>query len=277
MAFDGITIANIAQELNQTIVGGKINKIAQPENDELMITIKNNRTVYRLLLSASASLPLIYLTDNNKPGPMTAPNFCMLLRKHIGSARILSVTQPGLERILIFELEHLNELGDICRKKLIVEIMGKHSNLIFCQEDNTILDSIKHISNQVSSVREVLPGRTYIAPPGKGKISLNDLSVEWMENTLLVKPVSVQKAVYGSISGISPVLANEICYRADIDGDSAVASLTPVQQSSLYGELVRLKNQIETHAFFPNIILFLYYRNTHHPYLLLHIHTRIFL
>ena len=105
MAFDGITIANIAQELNQTIVGGKINKIAQPENDELMITIKNNRTVYRLLLSASASLPLIYLTDNNKPGPMTAPNFCMLLRKHIGSARILSVTQPGLERILIFELE----------------------------------------------------------------------------------------------------------------------------------------------------------------------------
>ena len=75
MAFDGITIANIAQELNQTIVGGKINKIAQPENDELMITIKNNRTVYRLLLSASASLPLIYLTDNNKPGPMTAPNF----------------------------------------------------------------------------------------------------------------------------------------------------------------------------------------------------------
>ena len=81
MAFDGITIANIAQELNQTIVGGKINKIAQPENDELMITIKNNRTVYRLLLSASASLPLIYLTDNNKPGPMTAPNFCMLLRQ----------------------------------------------------------------------------------------------------------------------------------------------------------------------------------------------------
>ena len=98
MAFDGITIANIAQELNQTIVGGKINKIAQPENDELMITIKNNRTVYRLLLSASASLPLIYLTDNNKPGPMTAPNFCMLLRKHIGSARILSVTQPRPEQ-----------------------------------------------------------------------------------------------------------------------------------------------------------------------------------
>ena len=99
---------------------------------------------------------------------MTAPNFCMLLRKHIGSARILSVTQPGLERILIFELEHLNELGDICRKKLIVEIMGKHSNLIFCQEDNTILDSIKHISANMSSVREVLPGRTWFIPQYAG-------------------------------------------------------------------------------------------------------------
>ena len=89
---------------------------------------------------------------------MTAPNFCMLLRKHIGSARILSVTQPGLERILIFELEHLNELGDICRKKLIVEIMGKHSNIIFCDLNGRIIDSIKHVSAQMSSVREVLPG-----------------------------------------------------------------------------------------------------------------------
>lgn len=133
-----------------------------------------------------------------------------------------------MERIVEITIEHLNELGDTCRKKMVIEIMGKHSNIIFIDEKNMIIDSIKHISNQVSSVREVLPGRTYIAPPGKGKISLNDLSVEWMENTLLVKPVSVQKAVYGSISGISPVLANEICYRADIDGDSAVASLTPV-------------------------------------------------
>ena len=121
-----------------------------------------------------------------------------------------------MERIVEITIEHLNELGDTCRKKMVIEIMGKHSNIIFIDEKNMIIDSIKHISNQVSSVREVLPGRTYIAPPGKGKISLNDLSVEWMENTLLVKPVSVQKAVYGSISGISPVLANEICYRATL-------------------------------------------------------------
>ena len=134
MAFDGITIANIVTELNQTITGGKINKIAQPENDELIITIKNQRKQYRLFLSASASLPLIYLTETNKPSPLTAPNFCMLLRKHIGSGKIIAIEQPGMERIIRFTIEHLNELGDLCTKYLIVEIMGKHSNIIFCNE-----------------------------------------------------------------------------------------------------------------------------------------------
>ena len=217
MAFDGITIANIVSELNHTIVGGKINKIAQPEADELMITVKNNRTQYRLFLSASASLPLIYLTGENKQGTLTAPNFCMLLRKHIGSARILSVTQPGLERILIFELEHLNELGDICRKKLIVEIMGKHSNIIFCQEDDTIIDSIKHVSAQMSSVREVLPGREYFIPDTMHKADPLTVDADTFTGLLKEKPMPVSKAVYTSFTGISPVTAEEICHLAGVD------------------------------------------------------------
>ena len=150
MAFDGITIANIVKELNNTIVGGKINKIAQPEADELLLTIKNNRTQYRLLISASASLPLIYFTEKNKPSPLTAPNFCMLLRKHIGSGKITAVTQPGLERVIELKIEHLNELGDLCHKTLVVEIMGKHSNIIFLNEERMILDSIKHVSLNMS-------------------------------------------------------------------------------------------------------------------------------
>ena len=100
MAFDGSTIANIVSELEKNLSGGRIYKIAQPENDELLLTIKNNGAQYRLLLSADASLPLVYLTQTNKPGPMTAPGFCMLLRKHLQNARILSITQPGLERII---------------------------------------------------------------------------------------------------------------------------------------------------------------------------------
>ena len=162
MAFDGITIANIVKDLQDNLIDGRLSKIAQPEPDELLCTIKGKNGQQRLCLSASASLPLIYLTRDNKPSPMTAPNFCMLLRKHVANGRITSITQPDMERILVFEIEHLDDLGDLRHKKLIIELMGKHSNIIFCDENDMILDSIKHISAQVSSVREVLPGRTIL-------------------------------------------------------------------------------------------------------------------
>lgn len=254
MAFDGTVIANIVYDMNRLLTGGRIYKIYQPETDELLLVIKNQKETHRLLLSASASLPLVYFTSENKQNPMTAPNFCMLLRKHISNGRIVEVSQPGMERIIEIRIEHLNELGDLCAKKLVIEIMGKHSNIIFLDDTGMIIDSIKHISNQVSSVREVLPGRTYMAPPSKGKISLYDMTPAWMEGTLLTKSNSVQKAIYGSISGISPLMANEICYRASIDGDAAVASLSDTEQATLYGELVRLKSQLQNHEFAPCII-----------------------
>mgnify|MGYP002578303481 FL=1 len=254
MAFDGITIANIVSELNHTIVGGKINKIAQPEADELMITVKNNRTQYRLFLSASASLPLIYLTGENKQGPLTAPNFCMLLRKHIGSARILSVTQPGLERILIFELEHLNELGDICRKKLIVEIMGKHSNIIFCQEDDTIIDSIKHISANMSSVREVLPGRTWFIPHTQDKLDPLSMSREAFKETVFAKPLPVFKAVYTSLTGFSPLIAEELCVRSGIDPKRQAQELEKTEKETLWQTTDDLVDRIRRQDFSPVIV-----------------------
>lgn len=154
MAFDGITISSIVNELNDTINGGRLYKISQPEADEIMLTIKTQSGQYRLVLSANASLPLAYLTDDNKPSPATAPNFCMLLRKHLNNGRIISITQPKFERVIDIEAEHLNELGDLCRKHIIAEFMGKHSNIILCDDNNTILDSIKHISAQTSSVRK---------------------------------------------------------------------------------------------------------------------------
>ena len=121
MAFDGIVIANLVKEFQDKLIEGRIYKIAQTEEDELLLTIKTGREQYRLLMSASASLPLLYFTEKNKPSPMTAPNFCMLLRKHIQNGRITAIYQPGLERIVHFEIEHLNELGDLCKKTLIIE------------------------------------------------------------------------------------------------------------------------------------------------------------
>ena len=154
MAFDGITVAAVVKQLHDTLIGGRIYKIAQPESDELLITIKTaDGGQERLLASADASLPLLYLTEANKQAPMTAPGFCMLLRKHLQNGRITDITQPGLERIVHLHIEHLNEMGDLCRKKLIIEIMGKHSNIIFTDEKDLIIDSIKHISGMVSSVR----------------------------------------------------------------------------------------------------------------------------
>ena len=170
MAFDGVTIACVISELKKELIGGRLYKIAQPENDELLLTIKQPTGQKRLLLSASASLPLIYLTESNKPSPMTAPNFCMLLRKHLQNGRIVNISQPGLERIVHIDIEHLDEMGDLRHKTLVMELMGKHSNLIFCNDDNTIIDSIKRVSAAVSSVREVLPGKPYFIAHTQDKL-----------------------------------------------------------------------------------------------------------
>ena len=254
MAFDGITIANIVSELNHTITGGKINKIAQPENDELIITVKNNKQQYRLFLSASASLPLIYLTENNKPSPLTAPNFCMLLRKHIGSGRILSITQPGLERIIRFQIEHLNELGDLCIKYLIVEIMGKHSNIIFTNEENQIIDSIKHVSAHISSVREVLPGRPYFIPVTQEKLNPFELTEEILCDQVFSKPAVAFKALYTSVTGISPLIAEEVCHRAGIDGGIPTDGLSKLEKIHLAHTFLRVIEDIRSESFEPNIV-----------------------
>ena len=193
MAFDGITIAAMVKELHLNLDGGRFNKIAQPEADELLITGKGANGQCRLLLSASASLPLIYFTSKNKPSPMTAPNFCMLLRKHIGSARVSDIRQPGMERVVMFELEHLNELGDPCKKVLIMELMGKHSNIIFCDDKGMILDSIKHVSSHMSSVREVLPGREYFIPKTQDKLDPLTVSEEEFCDVVCRKPCNISR------------------------------------------------------------------------------------
>ncbi|MDO5135081.1 MAG: NFACT RNA binding domain-containing protein [Eubacteriales bacterium] len=254
MAFDGITIAAMVQELKAELEGGRINKIAQPEKDELLITAKGKSGQKRLLLSASASLPLLYFTQKNKVSPLTAPNFCMLLRKHVGSARITAIRQPGMERVVEFELEHLNELGDVCHKVLILELMGKHSNLIFCDHNGMILDSIKHVSGNMSSVREVLPGRTYFIPKTQEKLEPAAVTEELFRTVLCQKPTTIAKALYTTITGLSPVMAQEICCRASIDGGGAAQSLGEKEQLHLYHTFRRTMEQVQEGDFVPTIV-----------------------
>lgn len=254
MAFDGIVIANLTRDMKNALEGGKVAKIAQPEKDELLFTIKNQKETYRLLVSASASLPLIYFTDANKPSPLTAPNFCMLLRKHIGNARIVSVSQPGLERVIQMEFEHLDELGDLCRKKLMIEMMGKHSNVIFCREDGIILDSIKHVSAQVSSVREVLPGREYFIPQTLEKENPLTVTEKRFTEILHACPAPVQKALYQKFTGISPVIGTELIHLASLNEEVPANELSELELIHLYHTFSLMMEDVKNGNFYPNII-----------------------
>ena len=253
MAFDGIVVANLAHELKESLVNGRIAKIAQPETDELLLTIKTQEGQRRLSISADASLPLIYLTGTNKPSPMTAPNFCMLLRKHIGGGRIVDIWQPGLERILHFTIEHLDEMGDLCRKDLVVEIMGKHSNIIFCTEDGKIIDSIKHVSAQMSSVREVLPGRDYFIPDTMNKLDPLTVTAEEVATHLTEKPMPLAKAIYTSFTGISPVTAEEICSLAGVDSSIPAKDYSEDILLHIYTQFTIYLSAVKEHNFSPAI------------------------
>lgn len=255
MAFDGIVVAAMVKELNDSIINGRISKIAQPEPDELILTIKGeSRSQYRLLMSASASLPLIYFTGTNKPAPLTAPNFCMLLRKHIGGGKITKIWQPGLERIIHFEIEHLNEMGDLCHKILTIELMGKHSNIIFCNEENKIIDSIKHISSQVSSVREVLPGRTYFIPETMSKKDPLSVTTEEFIQAVSQKPMPLAKAVYTSFTGISPLIAEELCHLSSLESARSANSFDDNEYLHLARRFALMMESVKEGNFKPNII-----------------------
>ena len=253
MAFDGITVAAVVKELQETITDSRIARISQPETDELLLTLKTKEGQRRLYISASASLPLIYLTDTNKPGPMTAPNFCMLLRKHIGNGRILGITQPGLERIIRLEIEHRDELGDLCRKFLIIEIMGKHSNIIFCDEEYRIIDSIKHVPAGMSSVREVLPGRTWFIPDTMHKLDPLTVTEDQFFQALSEKPALLGKAIYTSFTGISPVIAEEICWQSGIDSGITATDLSSDARTHLYRQFQYYMEDVKSGTFSPAI------------------------
>lgn len=256
MAFDGIVIANLVKEFNDKLIESRIYKIAQTEDDELLLTLKAGKEQYRLLMSASASLPLLYFTEKNKQSPLTAPNFCMLLRKHLQNGRITKIYQPGLERIVCFEVEHLNELGDLCKKTLIIELMGKHSNIIFCNQEGMIIDSIKHVSAQTSSLREVLPGRNYFIPETMDKVNPKECTMEIFMERMGQKAMAVGKLLYQSFTGISPAVAQSICLSAQVDSDKSATVLDEGELQKLYLEFCKVMKKIEQGDFSPVI----YYR-----------------
>lgn len=250
MAFDGLVISALVKELNDTLSDGRIMKISQPEKDELIFTIKNYNT-YKLFMSADASLPLMYITKENKQAPLNAPVFCMLLRKHFSSAKILGIKQIGLERCIDVEIEHLDEFQDTKVKHLCIEIMGKHSNIILTDDNHTIIDAIKHIPASVSSVREVLPGRKYFIPQTIDKADPLLLSQDELDTYVLSKNVPLSTAIYTGLTGISPLIANEICVRSAIDPDMAATDIKEDIKIHLFNIIRNMMSDVKDGSFYP--------------------------
>ncbi|TCO78971.1 Rqc2 family fibronectin-binding protein [Marinisporobacter balticus] len=257
MPFDGMVVSAIVHELRGKISKGKIEKIYQPEADEINLFIRCFKEKYNLLLSASSKHPRMHLTNGDKVNPQSPPMFCMLLRKHLQGGRILDIQQKEFERIIEIDIESYDELGYMRIKKLVIEIMGKHSNIILLDPStNKILDSIKRISADLNRYREILPGKSYVAPPNQGKVDPTFLNFE--EFVATIKDTSfetpIYKAIYASIQGISPIASREICFRANIHDDATLFNLSDENSKELWQSFKGFIHATQD-LFYPNIIV----------------------
>ncbi len=215
MAFDGFVTHSIVEELKNILTNGKIDKIYQPEKDEITLSIRTFDGTYRLLLSAATSNPRFHLSEQPRQNPINAPLFCMILRKHLTGGKIIAITQQGFDRTVKFDIECYTELGDLTQKSLCVEIMGKHSNIILVQQDGKIIDSIKHIDFTTSAVRQILPGLFYELPPKQDKTEPLSFSEKDLENKISVLSADtlLDKFLVSEFIGMSPLMAREIVFR----------------------------------------------------------------
>lgn len=228
MSFDGIVTRAVTDDLKKNIVSGRIAKIHQPFPTDLMLTVRANGKNHSLFLSVNPSFARFHLTNIKFDNPKEPPMFCMVLRKHLEGSILESIEQNGLERVITFSFKGRNELGDVSYKKLIVELMGRHSNIIFI-DNGVILDSIKHISPSVSQYRTVLPGQPYNEPPHMDK--LNPLEMD--ENSLIRKldfnKGKIDQQIRDTFSGLSPQVLNEILFQAKFTNrDTLPAAFTKV-------------------------------------------------
>ena len=221
MAFDAGMVMAVAHELKNELLSSKVEKVLQPEKDEIILLLHKGRETKRLLLSASASSPRIHVTKIIKENPLKAPMLCMLLRKHLTGAKLTDIIQPGFERVLKLEFAATDEMGFSGKKYLIIEIMGKYSNIILCDEKERILGACKTVDFTTSQKRQVLPGMQYELPPAQNK--LNPLELNKIQFTELCEEFGISdreteradKFITAHYLGISSLLAREIVYTAN--------------------------------------------------------------
>ena len=251
MALDAVSIKALADEL-KILEGGRVDKIHQPERDEIIINIRTRESAYKLLVSASAAHPRVHMTDRTKKNPKTAPLFCMLLRKHLASGKIAEISQIGFERIIKIAIDSYDELGDYTTKYLYIELMGKYSNIVLVSAEGRIIDSIKHIDESLSSVREILPGGVYELPPTQSKTALVDIK---KDTELVIMPQErADRCILSQIGGISPLMAREIVYSVFNTTDVLGQDINTNRLAMLKIEIEKHKDNVKCSRFYPCMI-----------------------
>ncbi|MBR5281006.1 MAG: NFACT family protein [Clostridia bacterium] len=256
MPFDGIVLKGAVGELNSLLSGGRIEKIFQTERDEIVLVCHAFSDHYRLLISASPANPRIHLTTEKKPNPVIAPPFCMVLRKYLQGARIVGICQSGCDRVVTLTAEMRNEMGDLEEKKLVVEIMGRHSNVILLNGSGVIHDAIKHIDQDISRVREIMPARHYVAPPAQEKLYGSSVTIDALgeRKGQADQEIRVHAWLLEILSGFSPVLCKCVCTSAEIDPNTHLGALTLEETERLFREILAVCQEIEQETFYPAIL-----------------------
>ena len=257
MPFDGIVTKSITFELKDLLTGARIEKIYQTERDEIIVLIRARNSSYRLLASANASFPRIHLTNAQNDNPLSPPMFCMLLRKHLSGSRISDVVFHDYERIITLAVESVDEIGDVEQKRLIIEVMGRYSNIMLIDSKGVILDAIKHVDEQMSSVREVLPGIPYVYPPVQDKKNADAIDIqEIFKNMHFYQhpDKSLERFILDSILGFSPLLCREVCFRSGLEPSIRIGSLNDEKVKDVSSVLKEIIQQIRTSTFKPCIV-----------------------
>lgn len=241
MPLDALYLSSVVEELNEKLLGAKIDKIYQPSRDEVLISMRTREGNFRLLLSANPSHPRVHITSASYENPATPPMFCMLLRKHLAGGRFLEITQPPMERVIDFSLQCTDEFGDEVTKHLIIEIMGRNSNLILSGSDGRIIDCVRRVDYEMSEQRQVLPGLFYQLPPKQKKQNPATVSMEEISTMILniSSPTRPDSFLMDNFSGICPLISRELVTKYD----PRLEDLSTLSPASRYAFAAYLKSE----------------------------------
>jgi len=246
MSFDGMTTKLMVHELNTLLVNSRIEKIYVPNKSEIIISVHSqDRNNAKLLISIDANHSRIHLTNCTRENPAVAPHFCMILRKYMQGGKILEISQKELDRVIFIKFENINDFGDYVQKTLVIELMGKYSNVILIEEDR-IIDSMKHVTSMMSSVREVLPNKKYILPSSLGKYNFLETSFPQFES-VLEKEFTITNAISNKFVGISKSFVQGICLSLSIDSNELVRNLNQNILSNIYDSIHEILKNISHH------------------------------